>query len=259
MSPDNPVSNDDEINLYDYWKVVVAQRNLIVGVVALLVITAVVVTMMLPKIYLGEAMLKFPSREITAREIIDVIGKIDKRKLTIIFPKTQDRIASFNMTAPRDSKGLLNLRIEAYQTEDIPVILQEFIDYLSGLPHLARYYDQSRMMLLAQLERVIGDIKSSKDLLKNYDNLLKNQKLIPVGFNPIELHRAVSHLEIEKINIELTLKNLKLTEVIEKFIFPAPVRPSLFKNVIITGMLGLMLGVFIAFLVEWKKARPLDK
>ncbi len=45
---------DDEINLYDYWKVIVKRKRLIIGLFLVAVLASAVISLSMPKIYRGE-------------------------------------------------------------------------------------------------------------------------------------------------------------------------------------------------------------
>jgi len=64
---------EDEINLYDYWKVVVKRKKLIIGLFLISVVVAAIISLLMPKIYRGEATFK-----ITAKGMVSIIGNLDK-------------------------------------------------------------------------------------------------------------------------------------------------------------------------------------
>ncbi|MBA3071945.1 MAG: hypothetical protein FP829_07310, partial [Nitrospirae bacterium] len=45
---------EDEINLYDYWKVIVKRKTLIIGLFLAAVLASGIISFLMPKIYRGE-------------------------------------------------------------------------------------------------------------------------------------------------------------------------------------------------------------
>jgi len=78
----------DEINLYDYWKVVVKRKKLIIGLFLISLLVAAIINLLAPKVYRGEAIFEIAAKEIitgkekekeiiTAKEIVSIMGNLD--------------------------------------------------------------------------------------------------------------------------------------------------------------------------------------
>jgi len=105
---------------------------------------------------------------------------------------------------------------------------------------------------LKQAEELSKVIESSKELVKAYDNLIKTGRLIPVGFNPIELNKRISDIKIEKLQVEQALKRLKGIEMVaQPNISSKPVKPKKRQNVMIAGVVGLLGSIMLAFFIEF--------
>ena len=59
MEQQNKESND-EINLYDYWKVIAKRKILIIGLFIVIVVSTAIGSFLMPDIYRGEAVLLVP-------------------------------------------------------------------------------------------------------------------------------------------------------------------------------------------------------
>jgi len=77
----------DEINLIDYIQVIRKRKWLIIFGTFICMIVAGVVSLLMPKIYRGEATFK-----ITAKEMVSIIGNLDKEKLKQVLPKTYNLV-----------------------------------------------------------------------------------------------------------------------------------------------------------------------
>lgn len=202
---------EDEINLYDYYKVIARKKGLIIGLFLISVISAAVISLFMPKIYKGETLI-----EITAKEIIEIIGKPDGNKLKIIFPETINFMAGFKADEVRGATNMIRITIETERPDDFRVSVAEFIKYISNIPLLRRDIEQQKEILLKRLEELTRTINEAEKLAVFYAELLKQGKLMSVGFNPIELEISVSRLKVEKLRVERGLEGLeKIFETIE--------------------------------------------
>jgi len=73
-----PLNYEDEINLYDLWKVIVKRKAIIIGLFFISILSAAVITFNMPKIYRGEAILSV--RVFPPKEIVSIVGKMDAEK-----------------------------------------------------------------------------------------------------------------------------------------------------------------------------------
>ena len=73
------------------------------------------------------------------------------------------------------------------------------------------------------------------------------EKLNPVGFNPVQFNKMLSDLEVEKITLKQSTKNLTGFEIVTNpIIFQKVVRPRPMLYMAIAGVISLILGVFLA-------------
>lgn len=243
---------EDEINLYDIWKVILKRKGLIIGLFLVSILSAAVITFNMPKVYRGDVTLKVTTgTTLTAKEIGGIVGKIDKEKMALIFQKTSQSITDVKMNPLKDSADKLQVAIDSKKADEIPDALSELVEYLKSNPLMKRALDQERKRLLKQSEELSKTIDSSDELVKTYRKLLDAGKLIPIGFNPIELNKRVSDLKIEKLNLDQSLENLKGIETAgQLYVSKKPVKPKKVLNITLAGVIGLFAGILIAFLME---------
>ena len=245
---------EDEINLYDYWKVIVKRKRLIIGLFVIAILASAIISFLTSKIYRGEVILKLPakeltSKELTSKELFSVIGKIDAEK---ILPTTHHLVSDVKLNVLKDSTDKLRLVIEAKNTDALSQAAAEFVAYLNGIPLIKRFVEEERKRLLMQSEEIDKVIKGSDGLTRTYKKLLESGRLIPVGFNPIELEKRVSDLKIERLVIEQGIKRLKGVEMISSLNIPKnPVKPRIKKNIALASTISLFIGIFLAFFMEY--------
>src|SRR3989338_5059606 len=78
---ERPTAYEDEINLYDYWKVIAKKKWLIVGILLISVITAGIISLRMPKIYMVMTILEIGK----ALSLIEDPNHL-KVKIDIIYP-----------------------------------------------------------------------------------------------------------------------------------------------------------------------------
>jgi len=250
---------EDEINLYDYWKVIVKRKSLIIGLFLVAVLASAIISFLTSKIYRGEVILKLPakeltskeltSKELTSKELFSVIGKIDAEK---ILPTTHHLVSDVKLNVLKDSTDKLQLIIEAKNTDDISSAMTEFVGYLNNFPLINRSVEEERQRLLIQSEELSKVIKDSEEFAEIRKKLLREGKLILLGFNPVEISKRMSDLKIEKLGVEQSLQRPKSVEIIEKpYILKNPVKPSIKKNIALAGTISLFIGIFLAFFMEY--------
>jgi LPS O-antigen subunit length determinant protein (WzzB/FepE family) len=241
---------EDEINLYDYWKLIVKRKILIIGLFLVAVLASAIISFLTPKIYRGEVVLKLPA--ITAKELLSVIGKIDAERIKNFLPTTHHLITDIKLNALKDSTDKLQLIIEAKNTDAIPSAITEFAAYLNNFSLIKRATEEDRQRLLKQSEELSNVIKEANELAQTYKKLLKEGKLIPLNFNPVEIKKKASDMEVERFAIEQALKRPKGVEMIENpHILKNPVKPSIKKNIALAGIVSLLIGIFLAFFMEY--------
>ena len=239
---------EDEINLYDYWKVIVKRKSLIIGLFLVAVLASAIISLLMPKIYRGEVVLKLPV--ITAKELLGIIYISNTQK---ILPTTHHLITNIKLKALKDSTDKFQLIIEAKNTNDISSAMTEFVGYLNNFSLINRAIEEEKQRLIKQSEELSKVMKEANELAQTYKKLLKEGKLIPLNFNPVEIKKKASDMEVERFAIEQALKRPKGVEMIENpHILKNPAKPSIKKNIALAGIISLFSGVFLAFLLEYK-------
>jgi capsular polysaccharide biosynthesis protein len=257
---------DDEINLYDYWKVIVKRRIIIIGLFIVIVVSTAIVSFRMPDIYRGEAGLTvIKSDVITAKEITDLIGKIDSEKQLRMVPKSYPNVTNIKFKAIKDSKDKIVVSIDAKRIDDIPKALSEVINYLNNIDIIKSTVSRNKEILLRQSAELSELIKSSPDLLATYHKLFSAGKLSTMGFNPVEVNKKIVDIKLELLGVEQYLSRLNnggIEIAAQPYISNRPVSPKILRNVVVAGIVSLLLGIFLAVVIEYigniknRKSKP---
>ena len=204
---------EDEINLYDYWKVIVRRKRLIIGLFLVAILVSAVISLLMPKIYRGEVVLT--QLVLSPKELIAITGNKE------ILPTTHHSITAIKLNALKDSTDKLQVIIEAKSVDDIPAAVVEIIKYLNNIPFVNRSIEEGRQRLLKQSEELSIVIEQSNKLAETYEKLLKASKYVPIGFSPagfypVDIRKRISDMKVEKFTIEQALNRPKGVEMLEK-------------------------------------------
>ena len=256
MEQQNREYNDnDEINLYDLWKVIAKRKKLIIGLFIVIVVSTAIGSFLMPDIYRGKAVLFIiPSEEITAKEITDLIGKVDREKRLSIVPKSYPNVKDLKFNNIKDSNNKILVTIDAKKIDDIPRALSEVIDYLNNMDIIKSKISRSKAIALKQIEELSDLIKTSPDLLSTSDKLFKAGKLSTMGFNPIDISKKIIDAKLELLGIEQQLSRLNkggIEIAVQLYISNKRVSPKILLNVVAAGIFSLLLGVFLAIFIEY--------
>jgi uncharacterized protein involved in exopolysaccharide biosynthesis len=262
---------DDEINLYELWQVLVKRKKLIIGLFLVSMILAAVISLLMPKIYQGEAVLTISAKDISAvkdatststimtvkeiipaQSLISVIDPMNCEKINVVSPKNAAAIIRARFLEIKGSTDKFRVSIEAKDPAKIPEFIKDLVNYLNNLPVIKRSVENCREQLTKRASELANVIEQSGVSKKTYEKMLRDGKLTIIGFSPILLDRQFSDLKIEKLTIEQRLENLSGIDVLEQPGIPTqPIRPRIKMNIALAGMASLFFGIFLAFFLEF--------
>jgi hypothetical protein len=248
----------DEISLYDLWKIIAKRKKLIIGLILFFVLSATITSLFMPKIYRGEAILGIPPFEIltsniSAKEISDFIGKIDSDKKAQLLPKTSFAIADIKLSTLKDSKDKIEIIIESKDISIIPDALSEIMEYINNIDIVKSNVNEEKERFLKRSSELTTVIDASSEILNTYNKLLKAGRLVPVGFNPLDLNKKIADIKVEKLMTDQVLQRLKRGVDIAKqlYIGHRPIKPKIMMNVALSCVLGIFLAILLSFFLEY--------
>jgi uncharacterized protein involved in exopolysaccharide biosynthesis len=253
----------DEINLYDLWKVIAKRKRLIIGLFLVVVILTTIISFLMPKIYRGEAVLNVLQYEaIPAKEIVDMIGNVDREKRAKILPKTYSSVTDIKLKAMKESKDKIVVIIDAKNIDDIPKALSELVDNINNFDLIKLTVNEEKEKLLKRSAELSDVVQASSDLLSTYGKLLRAGKLLPMGFNPIDLNKKIVDIKLEKLVAEQTMLRLKdggIGIAAQPYVSSKPVKPKIKMNVALASVTSLLFGIFLSFLLDYvQKIKKLE-
>src|SRR5450759_2699154 len=101
IEPKSAIIAEEEINLYDYWKVLIKRKKIFTGIFLVPLVTVTIISLIQPRYYRGESEITNPV--IPARDIVNLVGAIDATQKTKIFTHNPDTIKSVSISLPNTS------------------------------------------------------------------------------------------------------------------------------------------------------------
>ncbi|MCL4492439.1 MAG: hypothetical protein M1510_11195 [Nitrospirae bacterium] len=236
----------DEITFYDYWKVVVKRKKLIIGIFLISIISTAVINLVMPKIYRGEAVLGVNTSIVTPKEIIDIIGN----RKEIVFTKNLNSIEDLKIAELKGSTDKLKVIIDSKNADTIENSFAELAEYLKNYPVIKKHLEMEKEKIKKQIENLSILIGQYDEFAKYYDNLIKEKILTVIASNPVELKQKVYDLKNQKLLLEKTLNNFSVIEMNQVYISKNPVKPQVKKNTLLSGVLSFFTGIFLSFFIE---------
>jgi len=247
-----------EINLYDLWQILWKRKILIISFSLIVVLLSAIYSSNLPNIYKGYTVFNIIRADlittITSREIVDLLGNVDREKQMSILPTTYPYVREVKFTALKNSKNMIMVTIDSTNLNDIPQALVEVQNYLNNTNIIKMNTAQNKEILLKQSAELSELINSSPDLLATYHKLFKAGKLATMGFNPIDVNQAVIGIKMSLLKIDqeiLKLNNGGLEMAMQPYVSSTPVGPRILRNTALAGTLSLLFGVCLSFLLAY--------
>ena len=183
-----------------------------------------------------------------------MIGKVDREKLKSIAPKSYNNLNDIKFKAIKDSKDKILVTIDAKKPDEILQTLSEVVDYLNNVDIIKTVVKQEKDLLLRKSAELSEIVKLAPDLLATYDKQIKAGKLSMIGFNPIILHKNISDIRLELFIIEQQLLRINsgcIKVATQAHISNKPVSPKILRNIALSGISSILLGICLAFFMEY--------
>ena len=163
---------------------------------------------------------------------------------------------------PVANTNILEINLDTNDPQQGMVLLNKLIilfDEREGIQ-----YERSKELLNNDLQRVDGELQEVNKSIKQTRDLLENLPSSTSEIQQMGLLDTLSRfteqrdkLLEKKLESEQKLNNIEGIKVLEKpEALSSPVKPRKKLNIAVAGVLGLMVGVFAAFTVDYFRRNP---
>jgi len=286
---EEPIQTEyDEIDLMDYVKVLLKRKWLILAIFLGAAMVVGVFSFLMPKVYKIDTALEIGQAagvpiedpgQVVEKIKGDVYGIFAREKLGI----PEEKYPKIKTENPKDTR-LISLAIESAEPQQAKNILEEINNLI-----LAEQQEKIKVkkgLLENNIEVAKKDIERIKAKIGFLEEERKNleakvealQKILPYQQDPgtqFALFDTKEKLEQKKQEIENRyleinslenqinslqgqIEDIRPTQVIESpTVSASPIKPRPLLNIVIAAVLGLFIGVFLAFFQEWwEKSLP---
>lgn len=221
---------EDEIDLFDLFDKLNKQKKLIIGITAISTILAIIISLMIPKVYKAEVFFEVPIININNINNINNVINISEIQEVI---KSYPELKNIKILPVKNSPFMGKIEIESKSPENAKKELETAINIINNDILSKKREEVSQKLNLRHnlINKAILEINS------------KNQ----IIYDPTK----VADLLTEKEQIEKWLKNPNwILPTSEIQLLPDPIRPKPLIYTAIGFIGGLFLGIFIALLKD---------
>jgi|GEM_PF-3368802 len=256
------VIQDEEINLYDYWKVVVKRKKILIGIFLIPLVIVAIVSLSLPRYYRGEIEINYrvspvslvsplsPVSPILPANIGDLVGNIDDAKKVEIFTNYAEAIRGASVLLAKKSTDKLNIVVEAKTADIIPQAFNDIFNYISNIPEIKKEVARIKEETDLKINKLIEAKKVNLLFLNQITDMMKKRQITVISINPSDLINKDATLSLEIMTLQranVEVGTLGPFSVISK----QPSSSQIKKWIIITCLLSFLTGIFAVFFLEY--------
>ncbi len=271
MDTKKEITSDNEINLYDYWRILVKRKKIFFGIFLVPLIITIIVSLVIPRYYRGECEISLYTlpvfdkhSAITASSILTLVGNIDDSKKVKIFANNSGLIKSAMISAPQKSADKLTIVINATTADVVPRAFKNMFDYINSLPEIISEINKINAETDLKIQKLKEAKKANLIFLSQVTDMMKKKQLSFVNIiNPADLIKKDAELSLEIMNLQLAktdmVKKQKLNTMIGTLGSPSltrqPSNAEIKKVILLTGFLTFFVGLVTVFFFEYISAR----
>lgn len=251
IKPEGKIISEEEINLYDYWKVLIKRKKIFIGIFLVPLVTVTMISLIQPRYYRGESEITNPI--IPARDIVNLIGDIDADQKIKIFTNNPDTIKSVSISLHKTSftnkaEDKLNIIVDVKTADIIPQIFQDIYEYIANLKEIKEKIAKKNEEISLAAKNLIEAKKANLIFLNQTTDMMNNQR-ITFYCNPADLIKK----DAEMSSIIMNLQSIKVTAGIlgPLSITRQPSRSQIEQRIIMTGLLSLIAGIFVVLFLDY--------
>jgi hypothetical protein len=260
---ENVPGGEPRPGIADFCRQIAGRKCIIIGCLLLGTAIGGIVTLLTPTIYVGELLMNITLKEkgkemMTPREIAETLGVITQDQIARIYADKPEAIHRVRIVPIAGSTDKFKAVIEVTNASYFDDFAKVFESYLNNLPLVLKGSDQVRQSMIKRKEAVEQIIRNSEKDLNRSAREGERRSLNIISFNPVEYHKALMDLKLEKDSLTQSLRGTgKAIETISvNGPSRKPVQPKPLLYMSIASAIGLMVGLlasaFIVYIRDYK-------
>ncbi len=271
-----PEIQEEEIDLREYINVLLKRKGIIILIFLIAVITAALVSYFaLSPVYQSSAV--FSVAKIDGRPVINITEALEIMKSNVVLDEvinrmglkeTAKQLSSQITTESLIGTNFIKVSVEHDTPEKAKSLVENIIEVFIK-QNKAEYQEQIKLIedrlkvleeQVAEFEKNIQEIEKAKKKIAVTEELSEGERqfqtsmLLSSSVTERELYNTLSN---QANSLRASLKNCEDFKIINYAQLPAvPIKPNKKLNILIAGVLGLFMGIFVAFFLEfWQKGK----
>lgn len=247
IMPEHEIIAEEEINLYDYWKILIKRKNVFLGIFLVPLVIVTIVSLSLPRYYRGES--EITNLILPATKVVSLIGNIDDAKKNKIFANNSGAIKSVIISVPRKSTDKVSIIIDTKTADIISQASKDVFDYFSNLPEIQKEIARRKEGNDLKLNKFVEAKETNLIFLNYMKDVIKKRQLAFFYINPADLVKKDADLSQEIVNLQYAKVRVGILSL--PSIAKQPSYAKIKQIIIITGILSLMAGIFVVFFLDY--------
>jgi len=271
-----PEIPDEEIDLHDYINIILKRKSIIILIFLIAIITAALVSYFaVSPVY--QASTVFSVTKIDGRAVINITEALEIMKSNVVLDEVINRmgieenakqLSSQITTESLKGTNFIKVSVVADSPESaknlveniVEVFIEQNQDEYREKVKLVEDRLKSLEKQIAEFEKNIQEIEKTKKKIATTEELSEGERqfqtslLLSSSVTERELYNTLSE---QANSLKASLESCEDFKTINYAQLPAaPIKPNKKLNILISGVLGLFVGIFVAFFLEfWQKGK----
>jgi capsular polysaccharide biosynthesis protein len=269
-------TQEEEIDLREYINVLLKRKGIIISIFIIAVITAAIISYFaLPPIYQSSTV--FSVAQVDGQPILNITEALEIIKSNVVLDEvinqmsleeTTEQLKPQITTESLNGTNFIKVTVAADTPEKakslVENIVKVFIEQNQDEYKEKVKLIEDRLKILelqvAEFEKNIQEIEKTKKKIAASEELSEAERQFQTNLllNSSVTERSLYNSLIDQLNsLKISLKSCEDFKIINYAQLPAvPIKPNKKLNIVIAGVLGLFVGIFFAFFLEfWQKGK----
>ncbi len=275
-----PEIQEEEIDLRGYINVLLKRKGIIILIFLIAVITAALVSYFVaispsPPIY--QSSIVFSVAQIDDRAVVNITEALEIVRSSVLLDRVIERmgleISAVQLKSQIEVKNLKGTNfIEISVVDDSPEkainivenIVEVFVSQNQG-----KYQEKTKLIedrlktieeQIVEFEKNIQEIEKTKKKITETEELSEGERQFQTSLllsSSVTERELYNDLSDQANSLKTSLKDCEDFKIINNTQMPIlPIKPNFKLNILIAGVLGLFVGIFVAFFLEfWQKGK----
>jgi capsular polysaccharide biosynthesis protein len=269
---------EEEIDLREYINVLLKRKGIIILIFLIAVITAALVSYFaISPVYQSSTV--FSVAQIDGRAVINITEALEIMKSDVVLDEvingmglegtlTLGQLKSRITTESLKGTNFIKVSVEHDTPEKAKSWVENIIEVFIK-QNQVEYQERVKLLVdrlkvleeqIAEFEKNIMEIEKSKKKIAAIEELSEGEKQFQISLllNSSVTERSLyNNLTNQANNLKASLKSCEDFKIINYAqLLAMPIKPNKKLNILIAGVLGLFVGIFVAFFLEfWQKGK----